>query len=288
LLGGVACAEEALDEIEELDRRLSLFRRDSFLSFVNRSAFERAVRVDPELFGLFLTCRDVWQESDGAFDITVGRLMQTWGFHEGSTGAAGSTECERQNEPLGFHHVVLDEDACTVRFSTRGMRLDLGGVAKGFALEQAASLLREQGLDRALLHGGTSTVAAIGHPLDQDAWKVGIRMPGNEEQLAARALLCDSALSVSAPHGRTQDRDGKTCGHVMDPASAAPAQEALLAAVVATSATRADAWSTALLAAGPGRFEMLVSRAKGVRAALILAGTGAIALSGPEPELFEC
>ncbi|MCC6681334.1 MAG: FAD:protein FMN transferase [Phycisphaeraceae bacterium] len=135
----------------------------------------------------------------------------------------------------------------TVWFDMPGITLDLGAIAKGFAIEQAMAVLRESGITCALLHGGTSTVAAIGAPPGQDGWHVALNVPGGQ-----RPTIClrDQAMSVSAPHGRSIERDGHRFGHVLDPRSGRPATCAACAAVIGPSATLADAWSTALLVLG--------------------------------------
>jgi thiamine biosynthesis lipoprotein len=155
----------------------------------------------------------------------------------------------------------------------------------------------------ALIHGGTSTIAALGAAPDAPAgagWMIAIRDPrpvknaatnsSQKPRLLARARLCDRALSVSAPHGRTVEAGGRTHGHLMNPATGAPAEGALLAAVVSHSAARADAWSTAFVAAGPERFGEFVERADGIDAALLLhgpAGEERIEIRGSQPKIFE-
>jgi thiamine biosynthesis lipoprotein len=203
--------------------------------------------------------REVHEKSDGAFDVTVGPLMKEWGFHGGSTpGPPGEAVQRELGERVGFQHVALDERQRTIRFLRPGMRLDFGAVAKGFALDRAAAVLEEAGVRAALLHGGTSTVLALGAPPGEDAWNVAIKAPGAGAAILRVVALERCALSVSAPHGRAFEKDGAAFGHVMDPRIGAPAASAALCAVVCASAARADAWSTALLAAGPDRFEARV------------------------------
>jgi thiamine biosynthesis lipoprotein len=142
--------------------------------------------------------------------------------------------------------VELDPRRRTIRFGDPCTVIDLGGIAKGHALDAAATIVREAGVDRALLHGGTSTAIAIGAPPGQEGWRIALRADTFERAV----ILRDLALSVSAPHGRTVVRDGKRLGHVIDPRTGAPATRAVFATVVGPSARRADAWSTALLVRG--------------------------------------
>jgi len=286
----LACAEAALDEITFYHRSFNLFRRDSFLSFVNASAADRPVRVDPELFALLETCREIFDRSGGAFDITVGPLMECWGFRDGDGAIPDADALGATRASIGFDHVILDKKNSTVSFDRAGVGLDLGGVAKGFALDQAAEILRDECIPAAIIHGGTSTVVAFGAPPESASWKVGIADPAREGALLAAAYLSESALSVSAQHGRCFEADGALKGHLIDPSSGAPAEGALLAAVIAKQAVLADAWSTALVAAGPGRFQELVAGNDAIDAAILFHGPkGAECLdkAGVDEELFE-
>lgn len=235
-----AAGESALEEIEEQDLRLSLFRRDSLLSRINARAAARPVRLDPDLHDLLETCREVHAASEGAFDVTVAPLMREWGFHPRD---AAATEA-----PLGMEGVHLDPADASVRFDRSGLALDLGAIGKGHALDLAADRLREAGIDRAFLHGGTSAVVAIGAPPGRTGWRVRIRSGTRAPDLVA--TLRDRSLCVSAPRGRTVERDGSTLGHVLDPRNRRPARGTATVAVLAPSARLADAWSTALLVLG--------------------------------------
>jgi thiamine biosynthesis lipoprotein len=233
--------EAALAEIDEAEARLSLFRRDSLLAHINRAAAHEVVRVDGETFGLLRLCREVWALSDGAFDPTVAGDMTRLGLHEGAAIAQAGVLGR------GFDAVTLDEAACGVRF-TRAVALDLGGVAKGHALDLAGRVVREAGVEAALLHGGTSSVVAIGAPPGRAGWEVGIRgTEGREAGSMPRVVLRDRALGVSAHRGR---RAGGVT-HVLDPRTGEPAGRSCeVAAVTARTGAMADAWSTAGLVAG--------------------------------------
>ena len=254
-----AALEEAAGEIHRLHARYSFFDRASFLSHVNREAAHRAVSLDEESWDIFAACRDVWEGSGGAFDPTIAPLMYRWGLRDaapgGSTGPSGarsgclpdSNAVDVSASEWGFQHVELDAHSRAIRFATPGISLDLGSIVKGHAIDAAARTLREAGVTSALLHGGTSSVMAVGGPTDADAWE--IRVGGFFR--APVAWLRDGAVSVSAPYGRTAKRaDGGIVGHVIDPRSGMPASAFVCAAVVHASARASDAWSTALLVSG--------------------------------------
>lgn len=205
-----AIGEVALGEIEECHRRLSRFDPASLVSHIRRSAHEAAVPLDRDTFALFAEAQAVWQRSEGAFDITApARAMSA---------------------------IVLDPRALTIRTQRPGVPLDLGGIAKGHALDLAARVLRSYGVETAFLHGGTSSAVGIGAPPDADAWRVDLAGGGSVE-------LRDVALSVSAvwngnPHP------------TLDPRTGLPVPGPRRAVVTGPSARMADALSTAALVRG--------------------------------------
>lgn len=251
-----AAGEEALDEITLWHRRLSIFDRSSMISAVNARAAHEPVPVDAETFELLVRCATLSQQTSGAFDIAIGAAMVRWGFRGAPT--SGSLMVPSLDDPIPrrvdewIRPVLLNHDARTVAFTSPDVAIDLGGVGKGWALDRAASLLRDRGVVHALLHGGTSSAIAIGAPPGTDGWRIVVRHPeGGDASPLARVLLRDAALGVSAPHGRTShDAGGATLGHIIDPRSGRPTHRALLAAVVGPSAMVADAWSTALIVLG--------------------------------------
>jgi FAD:protein FMN transferase len=236
-----AAGESAIEEIREQHDRLNAFNPQSLIGRVNTRAEREPVGVDRELFELLVLCRRVWLESDGAFDPSLGILMRQWGFRGGSG---------RNDEPMsvsGFDAVELDERAETVRFHGPDIAFDLGGVAKGWALDRAALVLREAGVTCALIHGGTSTAVALDPPPGRGAW--GVEIPSHREDVGLLdCRLENAALAVSSPLGRTVVADGRTLGHVLDPRMGCPATGTLVAAVVCESAAVSDAWSTAIVA----------------------------------------
>ena len=250
-----AAGEEALREIERLEARLSLFRADSEIARVNARAAREPVRVTPEVFALLDHARRLSDETSGAFDITIAPLMRCWGFHGGSGKVPSPEAIAAARECVGIKLVELDSQNFTVRFARDGVMLDLGAIGKGFAVEQAADILREAGVTSALIHGGTSTAYAIGQPPDADCWTVAIDRPAPGGQASSKTLLTnvalkDEALSVSAAWGKCFEAGGRVYGHEIDPRTGWPASAAVLAAIATASATESDALSTALITVG--------------------------------------
>jgi len=231
-----AAGEAAVEEIETWHRRLSRFASDSLLSHINRTACHLSVSLDRETYALFDDALRVWRDSEGAFDITVAPMMAACGFADSAVSARGGR--------AGAEAVSLNPDRWTIRFAGPHVALDPGGIAKGHALDCAASVLREAGITSALLHGGTSSVVAIGAPEDREGWRVAV---GSEAD-AAVVTLRDTAMSVSdASSQRSPDARG---GHIMDPRTGEAIALAGRAVVIGPSARIADAWSTAIVVLG--------------------------------------
>lgn len=268
-----AAGEEALDEIDRLEAQLSLYQPGSEISHLNRDAHERAVRVTPNLFRLLERARDLTAETNGAFDITIAPLVRCWGFMNGTGSMPDPADIAEARGKIGMHLLGFDPEHFTIRFAQPGVMLDLGAIGKGYAVERAAELLREAGVSSALLHGGTSTAYALGRQPDGRCWKIAVTPPSNSPAGPPLTVveLEDESLSVSAGWGRAFRVGEKNYGHIIDPRSGAPAENALLSAVVLPSATESDALSTALLTA-PELMPTLVTRRPEIRC-LVVGGS---------------
>jgi len=254
-----AAGEEALDEIDRLENKLSLYRPGSEIAQLNARAARAAVRVTPEVFTLLEHTQRLHAETAGAFDISVAPLVRCWGFM-GSTGKMPTPEdIAEARARVGMEFVQLDPQNRTVRFAREGVMLDLGAIGKGYAVGQAAEILRAAGVTSALIHGGTSTACAVGSPPDESFWNVVIERPPAAFGAAAFPELPviplrDEAMSVSAMWGRFFELGGRSFGHIIHPRTGLPVIHSLLAVVVLDSAAETDAFATALLtmeSAGP-------------------------------------
>lgn len=232
-LDAVAAGEAALAEIYDCHSRLSRFASDSLVSHLGRTVPMHPVKLDRDTYGLFADAIGVWKASGGAFDVTVAPLMAAHGYAPSAVAVAGRT---------GSEAIALDPVRWTVTFRSAGVGLDFGAIGKGHALDLAGAVLREAGVRSALLHGGTSSVLAIGAPDGAEGWPVAIQFESSRLTISLR----DSALSVSNP----ASQDAGTGAHVMDPRSASPVGRSLRVAVTGPSARLCDAWSTALAVLG--------------------------------------
>lgn len=251
-----AAGEEALAEVQRLDAQLSTYIPTSELSNINARAASEPVQVEPRLFALLQRARHLHDATQGAFDPTVGPLMEAWGFVREGGRIPTPEALNDARGKVGMSLVHLDPEKRTIAFERHGMRLDLGAIGKGYALDEAGLLLREAGVERALIHGGTSTVLAVGRPEDGGNWNVAVPYPNSHggsadpDRVLAVVALEDDSLSVSAVWGKAFEADGRVYGHVLDPRIGEPVTGALLSAMVHESATDGDALATALLVLG--------------------------------------
>jgi thiamine biosynthesis lipoprotein len=268
-----AAGEEAIAEIERLEDQLSLYRPSSEIGVLNARAARGAVRVSSPVFALLQHARQLHFETGGAFDITIAPLVNCWGFMGGSGRWPTLEEIAEARSRVGMDLVFLNQDEQSVRFAREGVMLDLGAIGKGYAIECAAEILRETGVTSALIHGGTSTVYALGHPPECDYWKVALDQPPALMDASAIALppvlLKDEAVSVSAIWGRSFMKDGKLFGHVLDPRTGQPVADSAMAAVILPSATETDALSTALLISGKHSYEKIANLRPAMRTLLV-------------------
>ena len=254
-----AAGEEALEEITFLDKQLSFYNPHSEISPINQCAARGPLKVEPRLFQLLKRASELSMATGGAFDVTIAPLMRAWGLAGGTGRIPTDDEVDAAMEIVGMRLVHLDESDYSVCFEREGVKMDLGAIGKGYAIDRAVEILRDSGVGSALIHGGTSTIYAIGVTPDGRPWRVGVRNPGTnaDSQPRQEIDLRDCSLSVSAVHGKSFTLDGEQYGHVIDPRTGRPTKAAALAAVIGPSATETDALSTALLVLGEDGLNIL-------------------------------
>lgn len=247
-------AEEALDEVERIEQLLSPYRTTSCIADVNRNAHNHSVFVGHEVFSLIRTSVNLSQLTGGAFDITVAPLMRCWGMMSGRGSVPSLDDIKGAMNFVGVEHMMLQDEDYSIQFDREGVMLDLGAIGKGYAIDRVMDIVRDHGVVSALLHGGGSTIYGLGVPPDGDdrGWAITSRLPEGSDSLKIEPFfLHDLAISVSAPHGKSFEVDGKQYGHIIDPRDGQPVNRCLSASVVSASATETDALTTALVTLGP-------------------------------------
>lgn len=269
-----AAAAACFDLYRQLDLELSEWKPGSPLSAVNRAAGEQPVAVPDELFQLLARALELGRETDGAFDVSWAALWGTWDFRAVTPRLPAPAEIAARRSRIDYRKVRLDPRARTVFLSEAGMKLGLGGIAKGYALDRAAALLEARGFHDFLLTGGGQVVARgarAGRP-----WRIGVRDPrGGRDEVFARVEPGDASLSTSADNESFFEIDGVRYHHILDPRTGWPARGLRSATVLHRDAALADALSTAVMVLGrePG---LEVARRLGAEA-LVVDAAGEVA-----------
>jgi thiamine biosynthesis lipoprotein len=277
-----AAGEEALAEVVRIESMLSLYKPTSEAAVINGRAAAQPVRVSTEMFALLQRAVALSRETKGAFDITIAPLVRCWGFMRGQGSVPTDEQIADARDNVGFDFLDLNESERTVRFLRPGMMLDFGAFGKGYAVDCAVELLREFGIESALLHGGTSTVVGIGHAENCASWKVAVTGAPPGDKVLWLVELQNNSLGVSAVWGKSFASQGQTFGHILDARTGQPSQRAELAAVNVPSAADSDALSTALLVEGPAGLKQLAQTRPEARA-LVLASEKIFRHNNDEP-----
>jgi thiamine biosynthesis lipoprotein len=239
-----AAVDAALGEAQRLDRMLSNYLPESEWSEINRHAGIRPVVVSAELFQLIADCMRHSQESGGAFDIAVGPLMKAWGFYRGEGGLPTSAEIRNALARTGYRHVRLDAAAHTVQFDRTGVELDPGGIGKGYAVDRMVEVLKERGVNMALVSAAGSSVYGLGAPPDEpQGWRVVIRSPKDAKQTAAVVFLKNESLSTSGSYEKFFWAGGRRYSHIMDPRTGYPARGTASVSVLAPRTIDSEVWA---------------------------------------------
>jgi len=170
-------AGQAFEAIDALEARISSWIPSSQISRINRLASAEPVKVAPTTMNLLLLARDLHSETDGVFDISVGPLLKLWGFYRGKGALPSEADLDAAISRVGLDAVEFDAAERTVHFTKDGMRLDMGGIGKGAALDVAADVLLEHGVSCGILSAGTSTILAMDAVPGEKGWRVKIRHP---------------------------------------------------------------------------------------------------------------
>ena len=246
----VWCASAALDLISALEEQLSVYQSDSEISRLNRTAAENRVVVEQGLYQLLRLGKQIADDTSGAFDLTSDPLIQLWRECRSAERIPSESEVNKQLDHVGMDRVQLDENSSSVRFSESGVRVNLGGIGKGYALDRAATSLMEDGPQDFLLHGGHSSLLARGVHQGH-GWPVGIGNPLFTDRRLGTLLLRDQAMATSGSNIQYFRVRGQRYGHILDPRSGWPVEHSLSVTALAPTAAMADALSTAFYVLGP-------------------------------------
>lgn len=244
-----ADAEAVAEVFRGVDARMSEWKDTSPLSAVNREAGGAPVPVPEDLRQVLHRAVEIGEATDGAFDVTWAALWGLWDFRAPEPRVPNPAEIARRAALVDYRELQIDDTLGTVRLPRLGQKLGLGGIAKGFALDEAARVLRQRGVTDFLIVGGGQIMAG-GRKGDRP-WRTGLRDPrGAPEDYFAGLDLRDESISTSGDYESFFEVDGRRYHHILDPRTGWPAEGVRSATVISADATLADALSTACVVMG--------------------------------------
>ena len=262
---GEAAIAAVIDEMHRIDREMSPHKPNSELSRINRDAGAGAVPVRAEMARLIVRAAEFSELSGGAFDITYAAVGHLYDYRQGIRPSEEALAEARA--AVGWRHLVLDTQAGTVRFARPGMRIDLGGFAKGHAVDNAVAILRRRGIGHAMVSaGGDSRVIGDrrGRP-----WSIGVRDPRNPNRIVAMLPLEDVSISTSGDYERFFEADGVRFHHLIDPGTGKSPSGIQSVTILADDGLTSEALSKIVFVLGVARGMALVESQQGVDAVVV-------------------
>jgi thiamine biosynthesis lipoprotein len=272
-------AEAAQQAIRLVDSLMSNWTTTSEVARINRVADSVTTTVQPLVADVIGRSLRIWRGSEHTYDITVEPLVRAWGFIGGPRRVPSDSEARAAWALVGAGDVAFDSAAGTIHFKRRGMRIDLGGIAKGYAVDQAMNVLRARGVKNALVDA-SGNMMSLGTPPGSEHWRIGLRDPRDRVPYFARMWLDGDAISTSAQYEQWVAKDGKRYGHIIDPRTGQPASGLLAVTVVAPDATTSDSWDTPLYVLGLEAAKAKALERADVAAILVEPGAAAEGGSG--------
>jgi FAD:protein FMN transferase len=268
---------DTLDLVDEIENRITVYRDTSELARINATAAAGWQSVAADLFALLEHARSLHERTGGGFDCASGALTRAWGFLRRQGRTPAPEELAAAREASGMRWVELDAERRMIRFTRSGVELNLGAIGKGWALDRAIERLVDAGVPSVLVHGGQSSVRAVGvqgaRLPERRGWKVGVRHPLRPSVRLATITLEDRALGTSGSGTQFFIDGGRRLGHILDPRTGLPAEGVLSATVLAPCAADADALSTALYVLGPAALPTIAPEGGPVAAVLVVPGS---------------
>ena len=269
------CAKAALRVQRRVDELMSTYIVDSELSRVNRQAFQAPVLVSKETFTVLERARYFSELTDGAFDVTIGPLVDLWRSAGDANRPPTEAEIVLARSRVGYEKLLLDRQALTVRFATDGMKLDLGGIAKGYAIDRSVELMSQGGAVGGMIDIGGDVRCFGTPPKGRKAWVVGLQNPSvAPDDMATDKLLMalnvtDGAVTTSGDYRRFTEVAGERQSHIMDTESGRGASKLVSVTIIAPDALSADALATAVSVLGLEKGLALIEQRPNTEAILI-------------------
>lgn len=240
----------AFEEIQRVEALLSSHSASSEITRINRAPGGTAVKVSAETLAILARAKKYAQQYDGLFDVTIGPLSSLWGFNgDKPVNVPAQDKIQALLRLVNYRNIKLSPADTTVTLMEQGMEIDLGGIAKGYAIDRAARVFKSHNLHHFLINAG-GDIYASGSKAPNRRWRVGIQHPRQPQELLAAFELSDRAVATSGDYERFAIIDGKRYHHVLDPKTGSPSPHCQSVTVFAATAEEADVLATYLFVLG--------------------------------------
>lgn len=261
----------ALDRMEEIDKKFNFLNPESPLYEFNLNNVSIS---DSEIVELIKIAQSISEQSDGAFDLTIEPLLDLWGFYGDSPSLPEEDDIDKCLGNVGYKDLLLVDGH--LKKVKQGVHIDLGGIAKGYAIREAFRVLRKEGVDSVIIDAGGDIYAA--GKINGENWNIGIRNPRGEGDIGM-VQVSGLAVVTSGDYERFFMKDGRRYCHILDPRTGYPTDELMSVTVVSSDPVLADAWATALFVLGKGGMK-LVEEIPDMEAMMVTADQDIICSSG--------
>ena len=243
--------DSACERVQEIHGRMSLYEKDSDVAKINCNAGREAQEIHADTFSLLKRSAEFSVLSGGAFDITIRPLTELWGFGKKKNYVPAKDEIERALPLVNYRDLLLDEEHCTAYLVKAGQSIDLGGIAKGYAADEAKRILMQHKISDALINLG-GNIVAMGHREDGLPWRIGVQNPLSARgEYIGTIEASDKTIVTSGSNEQFFIRDGVRYHHIIDPRTGYPADSELLSVtVICSSSTDADGLTTGIFVSG--------------------------------------
>lgn len=271
-------SNEVFNDIKHIDKIMSLYKYNSELSKINELAngekwFEE-INISSEIAELLKEALKVSDLSNGAFDVTIAPLVKLWGFAGGKYKVPTEDEIRKAKELVNYRNIILNSDKSTIKFLKKGMMLDFGGIAKGYAIDRAMQILKSENIENAMINAG-GQVRVIGMNPEGKLWRVGVRHPRDKEKFITILECTDRSISTSGDYEHLFNKNNTFYHHIIDPVKGISSYNSISTTVILNlddkyiESTFADALSTAVFVLGSEKGMELIKRVRGAEGIIV-------------------
>ncbi len=279
----------AFDEIKRIDKLMNVYDGESEISQINEAAGKSSISVSADTLEVIERSLKYAQLTDGALDVSVSPIMELWGFGSDSNQVPSDEELAEKLSLVDYRKITVDSGNSAVKLESPGMKIDVSGIAKGYAVDRAAQVMKDSGIRSVLVNAG-GDIYAMGSPPKRESWNIGIRHPRNSADLLGVVKLEDKAVATSGDYENFFRADGKRYCHIMNPRTGRPVSGIMSVTIVADNTADVDALATAVFPLGAADGMKLIEQLEGVDG-IIVTGKGkndmAVMLSSGMADIVE-